>query len=50
MYLSICFTYNQINDIVNEMFPQINGYNTYYGSMNYFKPNINFKDIKELFD
>ena len=43
-------TYNQINDIVNEMFPQIDGYNTYYGSMNYFKPNINFKEIKDLFD
>ncbi len=43
-------TYNQINDVVNEMFPQMNGYNTYYGSMSYFKPNINFKDLKELFD
>jgi phosphatidate phosphatase LPIN len=43
-------SYNQINDFVNEFFPQIGGYNTYDGDVNFFKAPLNKNyNIKDLF-
>lgn len=43
-------SYLNINDLVYEMFPPTSSNNTYYGSLNYFKPNFNQIDINKLFD
>lgn len=42
-------SYLQINDLVNEMFPNAKGNNTYFGSVNYFKPRFNNVNIQSLF-
>jgi len=41
-------TYLHINENVNEMFPQVNGNNTYFSSLNFFKPTYSSMDIKSL--
>jgi phosphatidate phosphatase LPIN len=41
-------TYNQINEIVETMFPMVGGNNTFNGDLNYFKPTVKF-NIDELF-
>jgi phosphatidate phosphatase LPIN len=42
-------SYVQINEMFLEMFPPLNGNNTYFGNLNYFKPVQRTYDIKMLF-
>lgn len=48
---NLCYktSYMNINELVHEMFPPIQGNNAYFGSLNYFKPAFNFKDVDSLF-
>jgi phosphatidate phosphatase PAH1 len=41
-------TYLQINELIDEMFPNVTSNNTYFSSSNYFKPNFNNVNIDEL--
>jgi phosphatidate phosphatase LPIN len=41
-------TYNQINELVETMFPLVGGINAYNGDLNFFKPKVKF-NIDELF-
>lgn len=41
-------SYVQINDMFLEMFPPVNGNNTFYGYLNYFKPSHTDYDINFL--
>lgn len=42
-------TYTDIDDIVEEMFPNMKSNNTYHGDLNYFKPSVKFSNLDELF-
>jgi phosphatidate phosphatase LPIN len=43
-------SYININEMVYEMFPPLTGNNTFFGSLNYFKPNFKSIDVNKLFD
>jgi phosphatidate phosphatase LPIN len=42
-------SYLHINDMFLEMFPPVYGNNTFFGNLNYFKPNQSDYDINLLF-
>jgi phosphatidate phosphatase LPIN len=42
-------SYMQMDELVNEMFPMATGSNTYYCSLNYFKPPMKQMSLKDLF-
>ena len=43
-------TYTEIDEIVEEMFPDIKSNNTFNGNLNYFKPSIKFNNLNDLFN
>jgi phosphatidate phosphatase LPIN len=43
-------SYININDLINEMFPPVKGDNTYFSSLNFFKPNYGNMNIKDIFN
>jgi phosphatidate phosphatase LPIN len=42
-------TYTDIDDMVEQMFPNMKSYNTYNGDLNYFKPSVKFNNLDDLF-
>ena len=42
-------TYPEINEIVDEMYPNIKSNNTFQGDLNYFKPSVKFINFDDLF-